>query len=302
MENTVLILGGSGRFGRNATEAFKAAGWEVRQFDRATDNLWDAAWGASVIVNAWNPVYYDWARDLGPLNAQVIEVATASKSTVILPGNIYNFGRDMPSILGDDTPQNATTGLGRLRVDVEAAYRASSVQTIVLRAGDFLEKDASGNWFDKVIAPPLSKMKITYPGALDVIHSWAYLPDMARAAVLLAERRKSLPSFVDIPFEGYSLTARDLAAGFSEALGKTVTPKQMGWLPIWVAQPFWPLAKHLLEMRYLWDTPHQIDGSVLDQFCPEFRATPLVDALRYIAQDYVHPDQPVSPRRTTVVS
>ena len=44
MEKTVLILGPTGRLGRNAALAFESAGWEVRRYDRAKDTLWDAAW------------------------------------------------------------------------------------------------------------------------------------------------------------------------------------------------------------------------------------------------------------------
>ena len=64
MTQTVLILGASGRFGRNAARAFRAAGWTVRGFDRQTDTLEQAARGMDVIVNAWNPLYPDWARQL----------------------------------------------------------------------------------------------------------------------------------------------------------------------------------------------------------------------------------------------
>ena len=34
MPGTALILGASGRFGRNCAVAFEAAGWEVRRFRR----------------------------------------------------------------------------------------------------------------------------------------------------------------------------------------------------------------------------------------------------------------------------
>jgi NAD(P)-dependent dehydrogenase (short-subunit alcohol dehydrogenase family) len=42
MQQTVLILGGNGRFGRATAEAFWNAGWRVRVFDRKTDRLPEA--------------------------------------------------------------------------------------------------------------------------------------------------------------------------------------------------------------------------------------------------------------------
>ncbi len=52
MTQTVLILGATGRFGRNAGEQFSRAGWTVRRFDRTRDDLARAAKGAEVIVSA----------------------------------------------------------------------------------------------------------------------------------------------------------------------------------------------------------------------------------------------------------
>ena len=50
MTQTVLILGPTGKFGRNATLAFEKAGWSVRRFDRKSDTLDMAARGVDVIV------------------------------------------------------------------------------------------------------------------------------------------------------------------------------------------------------------------------------------------------------------
>jgi len=293
MDRTVLILGSSGRFGRHAANAFSAAGWEVRRFDRKSDNLWDAAWGASVIVNAWNPNYTDWAKDMPRLHQDVCQVASASGATVILPGNVYNFGQKMPPILTQNTAHDPTTSYGQLRVDMEAAYREAKVRTIVLRAGDFIDTQASGNWFDMVITKPLSKGKISYPGKLNVQHAWAYLPDMAKAAVMLAERRHTLNLFEDIPFAGFTLTGNELAQALSEATNRRVKPGKMSWVPLMVARPFWKLAAPLISLRYLWSTPHSLDGTKLANLIPEFRPTEISEALRSAVQDHVHPHQSV---------
>jgi len=111
MKPTVLILGSTGRMGRHAAIAFAAGGWDVRTFDRSKDNLWDAAWGATVIVNAWNPPYSDWIDQIPDLTKQVIDVAKASDATVIIPGNIYVYGKNSPEKLQPDTPHAATNPL-----------------------------------------------------------------------------------------------------------------------------------------------------------------------------------------------
>lgn len=281
MKKTVLILGGSGRFGRHATRAFQDAGWEVWQFNRATDDLWDAAWGASVIVNAWNPPDYStWATDMAPIHAKVREVALASGATVIVPGNVYPYGEGIGLETDESAPHTAANPLGQLRTEMEAAYKASGVKTILLRAGDFIDTENGGNWFESIITAKLTKGRFVYPGPLDRMHAWAYLPDLARAAVMLAEKRDALATYEEVNFRGYALTGQELGEAVQSVLPeRKVNISQMSWLPIRVLRPAWRLARYLVEMRYLWDVPHSLGDEKLKRLLPEFQPTPLRQAL-----------------------
>lgn len=293
MTQTALILGASGRFGRHMAAALAKAGWHVRRFDRARDQLEVAAHGVDVIVNGWNPLYPDWATQLPGLHAAVIATARKAGATVILPGNVYVFGARTPGPWSQETVHGATNPLGRLRIDMEAAYRASGVRTILLRAGDFLDTEASGNWFDAVMIRKLDRGIFTYPGDPDAAHAWAYLPDLARAAVMLAERRDALPRFADIPFPGHTLSGREICAILAGLRSGGCRLKRMSWLPLHLVRPVWPMARCLLEMRYLWDVPHRLDDAVFGALLPDFEATSPELALRAaVAQVTPAPDRP----------
>ncbi|MGR3805899.1 Rossmann-fold NAD(P)-binding domain-containing protein [Marinibacterium profundimaris] len=279
MSRTALILGPTGRMGRHAAQAFSAAGWQVRPFDRATGDLKAQAKGAEVIVNAWNPPYTDWAAQLPDLHARVQQAALAADATVILPGNVYVFGPDTPPPWSTDTPHRATNPLGRARIAMEDSYRRSGTRTILLRAGDFLDTEASGNWFDRIIAPKVHQGRLIYPGDPQVPHVWAFLPDLARAMVRLADLAPTLPAFADIPFPGYTLSGTDLATRLSAITGHTVRLRPFPWWQIQLARPVWPLAKHLIEMRYLWSTPHWLDPAPFQALCPDHHDTPIDEAL-----------------------
>jgi nucleoside-diphosphate-sugar epimerase len=293
MTKTALILGANGRFGRAAAIAFETAGWTVRRFDRKADTLPDAAIGADVIVNAWNPLYTDWARDVPRFTRQVIDAARASGATVIVPGNVYVFGADAPDTFSETTPHAAQNHLGRIRIEMEAAYRSAGVRTIILRAGDFIDTDASGNWFDIILTKNLGKGVFTYPGRPDIPHAWAYLPDAGRAAVALAEMRDRLAVFEDVPFPGFTLTGREIQAGLARATGRKLRLKKMSYLPIWAVAPFWRMGRRILEMRYLWSKPHHLDGSKFRRLLPDFRPTPVETALASAVDLDVHPDKPM---------
>jgi nucleoside-diphosphate-sugar epimerase len=299
MTQTVLILGATGRFGRHAALQFSKAGWKVRPFDRSQDDLKQAAKGVDVIVNAWNPPYPDWAKMVPELHAQVIDAARSCGALVIVPGNVYVFGQSTTGPWGAATPHNAQNPLGRIRIEIEAAYRRSGGRCIILRAGDFIDTQASGNWLDAIMLKHLGKGVFTYPGNPDIDHAWAYLPDLCRAAVMLAEMRKNLPVFTDVAFAGYTASGNRMAATIGDITGRPVRVKQMSWVPLYLARPFWRMAKNLLEMRYLWNTPHRLDPAVFADLIPEFQPTPLQQALataipKRLVQLKVNPDQTVA--------
>ena len=276
---TVLILGGNGKIGHRSAEAFAAAGWTVRHYNRKTDDMTKAAMGADVIVNGLNPpAYHNWAKLIPAITKQVIAAAKASGATVIIPGNVYNFG-DQPGVFDENTPQLATTKKGRIRIEMENAYRASGVQTIVLRAGNFIDPDGNGDIMSAFILRKIAKNKVTAGGAPDTMQAYAYVPDWARAAVMLAERRETLAQFEDVPFAGHSFTYQALRDVLARETGRDLRIAQFPWWMMTILAPFWELARELREMRYLYALDHQVSGAKLSRLIPDFQPTPLEDVM-----------------------
>ncbi|RED18757.1 NAD-dependent epimerase/dehydratase family protein [Pontivivens insulae] len=293
---TIFILGAGGRMGRNAADAFQNAGWNVVRLQRpgkaaqpgsisadpfdATDMARAAAAvKPDVIFNGLNPPYHDWARDVPRLTEACIAAARATEATVILPGNVYTFGADMPRVLTAETPHRAATKKGRIRIEMEQNWRTSGVQVINLRAGDFIDTSDSGNWFESHMTKGVSKGRLMYPGPTNQAHAWAFLPDMARAAVALAEMRDSLPRYLDLPFPGYTLTGQQLADAIASITARPIRLTRFQWPLIRALGLINPLMRELTEMRYLWHVPHQLDGSAFEALLPDFSMTPLHDAL-----------------------
>lgn len=284
---TVLVLGASGMSGGHAAAAFEAAGWEVRRFDRKADDMNEAAVGVDVIFNGLNPPNYEgWATAIPAITRQVIAAAESSGATVIVPGNVYVYHRS-GGPWHEDTAHEPETRKGVIRAEMEKSYRSAAergVQTLLLRAGDFFGDTVSGNWFDLVVLKGLASGNFTYPGRMDAEHSWAYVPDFARAVVALAERRETLGKFEDIPFEGFTLTG-DALRGLVERTTGPLKLKSVPWFAMRLAYPFWRLGRELLEMRYLWDAAHSLDGTKLRMLLPELETTPVEDALAPIIRE-----------------
>lgn len=281
MTQTILILGGSGRFGRHATQAFYDAGWQVRQFDRTSDDLDEAMRGVDVVFMGWNPPGYQlWAKELVPLHERVAKAAKRAGATVIVPGNVYVYGSETPFGWTPETPHLASNPLGRLRIAAEGVYRDVGTRTIVLRCGDFIDGEDTGNWFETYVAKPAAKGFIRYPGDPEVPHAWAWLRDAARAAVGLAEIRDQLADFEDVPFPGYTLSGAEMAEAIGRALGREVGVTPFGWGLLRLVKPFMPVLRGVFEMRYLWSLPQRLDGGRLAELVPSFEPTPVDEALR----------------------
>lgn len=282
MTQSVLVLGANGTFGGAAAKAFADAGWDVLRFNRATDDLPTRAKQVDVIVNGWNPQgYRNWDTEVPRITAEVIDAARASGATIVIPGNVYNFGA-APGPWLETTPQEAHTRKGRIRIDMERTYRAateSGVRTIVLRAGDYMARDSKSSWLNQVIAARVNRGKFTYPGNREIDHAWAYVPDMARAAVALAERRKSLPAFAAVSFPGYTLTGKEVKEHLEAITGRVLRVARFPWWAMELAAPFWTLGREMREMRYLWETSHSLDGAQFRELVPDFRPTSVRAAL-----------------------
>ncbi|WP_204113136.1 NAD-dependent epimerase/dehydratase family protein [Shimia biformata] len=279
MTGTVLILGASGNVGRHAARAFRAAGWQVRLFDREAGNLVQDATGVDVIVNGLNPPNYDrWEVQIPRITDQVIAAAKASGATVIVPGNVYVFG-DHPGVWDETTPHRASTKKGRVRIEMESAYRAAArdgVRTILLRAGDFIDPDALGTTlFGILVAGKAHKGRLTRLGGADKRHAYAYLPDVAQAMVMLAEKRAELAPFEDVPFPGHTFTPNELRDVMSRRLGRAMRVSAFPWWAVGVVRPFWRLGREIWEMRYLSDLDHSLSAAKFDRLIPGFRSTPL---------------------------
>ncbi len=274
MTGTVLTLGANGKIGAHSAAAFSRAGWTVRRYTRGED-MTLAARGADVIVNGLNPPdYHDWPRQIPAITAQVIAAARASGAAVIVPGNVYPFAM-RGGVWSQLTPHLPSTRKGRIRAQMEAAYRDSGVQTIVLRAGSFIDPDGQGDVMSRLHLRDLAKGRVTALGPADVFHAFCYLPDWAEAAVRLAGKRRALDRYEDIPFPGHTFTINDLKDALEAELGRPLKVSGFPWALLALASPFWELGREMHELRPLWRTPHMLDGTRFNELLPDFAATPL---------------------------
>jgi nucleoside-diphosphate-sugar epimerase len=223
-----------------------------------------------------------------PLLQQGLALAQRLGALFMLPGNVYNYGTQMPPLLTEDTPQHPDHAKARIRCEMEALLQAAAAggqRSVVIRAGDFYGC-GSGSWLDQAIVKSIGRGKLVYPGPLDVPHAWAYLPDLARAFVAVAGL-PGRPAFETLHFAGHTLTGHEFLAALDEAAAPLGLRPAAGWrvsgMPwgliraLGLVVPMW---RELARMSYLWRVPHALDGSALAQVAGPLPATPPAQALR----------------------
>ena len=300
-----LVIGITGSFGGALAHELLERGWKVRalvrDIDRARaqlgtpeglefllgdaldkESMSTAAQGCDTLVYGFNIPYEKW--DPIALQAAKIlcEVALAQKLCVLFPGNIYGFGPDFEHPLAEDARQDAPTAKGRLRNTLESMLEEAAgqgAQVIIIRCGDYFGPTATA-WFEQIVQKTKAGGPIRYPGPLDIPHEWAFLPDVARASIDLAERAGDMEAFEVFHFSGYHADGNALAEAIRSALGDPARPvKSFPWWLVRVAAPFARSLRELLEMRYLWEKPARLDDSKLRAFIGETRVSPLKEAV-----------------------
>ena len=307
-QNTALVLGATGGIGGALARALLARGWRVRALHRDPEGIRNpvpgiewvrgdamnraeviaAAEGAALIVHAVNPPgYRNWRGLAMPMLGNTVAAARVRGARIFFPGTVYNFDADTGPLVDENAPQQPRTRKGAIRVEMEACLRdaaAQGVRTLVLRAGDFFGPENIGNsWFAAAMVKPGRPLKaLTYPGRRDIGHAWAYLPDVAEAAMRLIERDAELPAFAEFHFGGHWFErGGDIALAVRAAARNPRLPvRRFPWWLIRMAAPFVETFREMLEIAYLWKRPLRLDNRRLVAFLGAEPHTPAVEAMR----------------------
>lgn len=307
MKQTVLIIGITGGIGRETARTLLARGWTVRAVHRDPARAKDmgldgiewvrgdalneaeivaAARGVDVIVHGVNPPgYRNWRGLALPMLESTIAAARATGARIVFPGTVYNFGPDALPLISESSPQHPKTRKGAIRVEMEQRLQEAArggVRVLVVRAGDFFGPHAANSWFSQGLVKPGRPLRsVTYPGKRDIGHAWAYLPDVAETIARLLERAADLSPFEVFHFGGHwfergvemaEATARVGGLGASHI-------RRFPWFAVYAVSPFNETFREMLEMRYLWSRPVQLDNRKLVAFLGAEPHTPLETAL-----------------------
>lgn len=292
---SVLILGATGAFGSELTRQMASKGWQVKaltrqprdhkesdhQIDWVTgdldrpETLFDAAKNVDMIVHAVNVPYQHWHTTMVNYTRTIIDLAQRNDAHLMFVGNVYNAGIPADGIITENTPNAPVNEKGEIRAQLEGMIKQASgngLRTTTVRFGDFFGPGAGTSSWLNVCMKAIGKNKLMFAGDADMPHTWAYLPDAAKAFEQVAARRLTefnSPSHLVLPFSGHVFTFMQLRDVIESIKGRTVKVNQTPWTLFKVLGLVIPLLREIVSMRYLWQHDIRMDGSALEHYLGE---------------------------------
>ena len=311
-----LVLGASGGFGGAVAQELIARGRRVRLYGRSTARLKarfsgptveivhgdvqdlvvliKAAEGCGLIVHGVNYPYHQWVPYMQTTTQNVIKAAQAIGGTILFPGNVYSLGPAGP--FDDSAPHRPTARKGVFRTRIEAFLRDATrpegdkpvIRALVVRAGDYFGPSMRNGLVDRIYGNAARGRTINSFGRLEIMHERVFLPDLARASLdLLALGVALRPFDVVNVTPGIRLTERAFMADVARVSGHPGLKVQLlPWALVRLIGLFNPVIREFVELAYLYDTTLLLNGARFAQLLPNFRFTPLDEALKATVESY----------------
>ena len=239
--------------------------------------------GAAVVYHCAQPAYTRWPQEFPAMTRGILAATAAAGAKLVFADNLYMYGLvDGP--MTEETPPVAQTKKGKVRAAMAAelleADRKGRLRVVIGRSSDYFGPggvtSAIGERFFKAL---LAGKKVTWFADLDQPHTMSYLPDMARAFVVMGDRPEADGQVWHTPV-AKALTGRQYIERAARVAGTPAKPAVMGLGTVRLVGLFMPVLREFPELMYQYDRPFVMDTSKFEAAFGPFAVTPHEDALR----------------------
>jgi nucleoside-diphosphate-sugar epimerase len=299
-EGLQVVLGASGGTGRAIVDELARRGRNVRAVsrgriddlpagaDQVRADLYDpveasrAIAGAAVVYHAAQPAYDRWPDNFERLNASVGNAVAAAGARLVFADNLYMYGPGS-SPMRETTPQRATDRKGAQRItlaaDLLARHERGELEVAIGRSADYFGPHGTNSGAgERAFGTLVAGRSAAATGRIDVEHSFSYLPDLARAMVVLGDRDEAAGRAWHLPVMDPITVGAFLERAFAVA-GMPAKIRVDGPLMLRVAGLFVPMAREVGVVMYQWTEPFVSDWSAFEAAFGPFERTSLDEAL-----------------------
>jgi nucleoside-diphosphate-sugar epimerase len=261
----LLERGTQVRVARRSAEPLPGA--QLLQGDAANlDFCVKAAEGASVVYHCMNPPYDSavWAALVPRYMDNLIDAAGRAQARLVVLDNLYMYGRTGGAPLTEDTPINPCSRKGAIRARAAErlfeAHQRGQVRAVSGRASDFYGPGAAQTHLgERFWKPALAGKRGQVLIDPDAIHTYHYIPDVARGLAALGSASDDVNGIAWMLPCAPAGTLRALVDRFATALGRPLKVAGAPRLLVKAIALFSPLVREVDEMLYQWDAPFIVD-------------------------------------------
>ena len=245
--------------------------------------------GAAVVYHCAQPAYTRWPQEFPAMTRGIMAATAAAGAKLVFADNLYMYG-PVDGPMTEETPPVAQTKKGKVRAAMAAelleADRDGSLRVVIGRSSDYFgpggPNSVIGERFFKAL---LAGKKAQWFADLDQPHTMSYLPDMARAFVVLGERPEADGQVWHTP-AAEALTGRQYIELAARVAGTPAKPAVLGPGTVRLVGLFVPVLREFPELMYQYERPFVSDARKFEAAFGPFAVTSHEDALRTTLEWY----------------
>jgi nucleoside-diphosphate-sugar epimerase len=305
-----IVIFGYGATGRATAAALLARGTKIRIAQRTRpkdlppqaefvscdvldqESVLAAAAGAAQIVFAVGFAYDAriWQNSWPRAMTNLVNACAVTGARAVFIDNLYMYG-PQTTPLHEDMPLTTHGAKPPVRAAItriwQAAAAAGKIRFTALRAPDFYGPGVTLSHLGPAVFERLARKKSAiFLHSPDQPHDFAYVPDIARAAVTLLDAPDDVFGQVwHVPCAA-TRTPRDLIALGAQTLG--AKPKILSAPPKLLPAfgLFSPFLREVADMGFTWDRPYQVNAQKFQtRFWPD--ATPFETGIPATARSFL---------------
>ena len=228
-----------------------------------------------------------WRRDWPKIISNTIEACKQTQTKLIFFDNVYMYGRT-EGPMTEDSPYDPQSRKGdlraRLATQIMSEVRKGNITAIIARSADFYGPGTGKTSIPDVLVFQrlLKGQKPQWLINASVPHSLTYVPDAARALVLLGTDPNSWNQVWHLPTAAPAITGKSFIEQAAHILGKQPSVQI---LPAWMIRLggyFDRTTAELYEMLYQYAYDYQFDSTKFEKVY-HFTPTPYEEGIKTTA-------------------
>lgn len=295
------VIFGTGPLGQSVMRELLRRGQSVRMVNRSgeadvpdavevvasdaynPENARGVCAGADVVYQCAQPAYTEWPEKFPPLQASILEGATANQAKFIVADNLYMYGDTNGQPIHEALPYVTHTKKGKVRAAmaeaVLEAHQTGKVRAAIARGSDFYGVGVKGSVMgERIFEPILQGKSAQVLGNPDLPHTYTVIDDFGKALVILGEQESALGQVWHVP-NPPTITTRELVTQAFEMAGQAPKFMIVNKMMLRMVGLFVPEVREAVELAYEFQKPFIVVHSKFERAFGN-HATPHDEALR----------------------